>query len=156
MKGQVICIGKTAFSYIDEGIDMYAKRLQHYLPFEWLVLPEIKKSKNWTQNQIKEMEGQVLLKAIPSDATVVLLDVKGKTFTSEAFADFLSTRMLSGIKNLCFVIGGAYGFSEEIYTRAQFKLSLSKMTFSHQLIRLVFLEQLYRAMTILKGEPYHH
>lgn len=156
MKIQVICIGKTAFEYIEEGISIYRKRLQHYIPFEWVVLPDIKKGKNWHTNQIQTAEGERLLKSIPKDAIVVLLDVKGKAITSEEFADFINTRMLSSIKTLSFVIGGAYGFSQKMYARAQFKLSLSKMTFSHQLVRILFWEQLYRAMTILNREPYHH
>lgn len=156
MRVQVICIGKTAFDYLSEGILLYEKRLQHYLPFEWIILPSSKKSKSWTSKQIKAAEGKKILKTISSEAIVTLLDVKGKPFTSEQFAEFINVRMLSGTKTLCFVIGGAYGFSQEVYTRAQFQISLSKMTFSHQLVRVVFLEQLYRAMTILKGEPYHH
>ncbi len=156
MKIQVICVGKTSFSYLDEGIQLYENRLKHYIPFEWIVLPDIKKGKNWSTEQIKTAEGEVLLKKIPNDAIVTLLDVKGKTLSSEDFSEFINTRMVSGSKTLSFVIGGAYGFSQEMYNRALFKISLSKMTFSHQLVRVVFLEQLYRAMTILKGEPYHH
>ncbi len=156
MKIQVISVGKTSFDYLKEGIELYEKRLQHYVPFEWIVVPDIKKGKNWTPAQIQNAEGQSLLKYITTDTIVVLLDVKGKTISSEDFAAFINTRMLSGIKNLCFIIGGAYGFSKEMYDRSQFKISLSKMTFSHQLVRVLFLEQLYRSMTILKGEPYHH
>lgn len=156
MKLQLICIGKTTFDYLNEGILLYEKRLKHYLPFEWIELPDLKKNKNRDRQQIKFNEGENLLKVIPTDAIVVLLDVKGKTATSEEFSNFINSRMLSGIKNLCFVIGGAYGFSNELYARSQFKISLSQMTFSHQLVRLIFMEQLYRAMTILKGEPYHH
>ncbi len=156
MKIQVICIGKTSFDYLDEGIQLYENRLKHYIPFEWTVLPDLKKVKNLSTEQLKNAEGEVLLKKIPNDAIVALLDVKGKSLSSEHFADFINTRMISGAKTLCFVIGGAYGFSQAMYDRALFKISLSKMTFSHQLVRVVFLEQLYRAMTILKGEPYHH
>lgn len=156
MKIQVISIGKTSFNYLDEGIQLYENRLKHYIPFEWIVLPDIKKGKHWSKEEIKTAEGEFLLKKIPNDAIITLLDVKGKTFTSEEFSEFINTRMISGAKTLCFIIGGAYGFSQAIYDRATFKISLSKMTFSHQLVRVVFLEQLYRAMTILKGEPYHH
>ncbi len=156
MKVQVISVGKTSFDYLKEGIELYEKRLQHYVPFEWIVMPDIKKGKNWTLGQIQNVEGENLLKLITPEMIVTLLDVKGKAITSEDFATFINARMLSGSKTLCFVIGGAYGFSKEIYERAQFKISLSKMTFSHQLVRVVFLEQLYRAMTILKREPYHH
>ncbi len=156
MKIEVICIGKTAFTYLDEGITLYKKRLKHYLPFDWTVLPDLKKTKQWSKEQIKIAEGEILLKKIPNDAVVALLDVKGKQLDSEDFSTFINRNMVSGAKRLIFVIGGAYGFSEEIYQRANFKISLSKMTFSHQLVRVVFLEQLYRAMTILKGEPYHH
>lgn len=156
MKIQVISVGKTAFNYLNEGINLYEGRLKHYVPFEWVVLPDVKKAKNWTHEQIKIAEGRHFLKTISKDATVVLLDVKGKSLSSEEFAEFINTRMLSSVKNLFFITGGAYGFSSEMYERANFKISLSKMTFSHQLVRVVFLEQLYRAMTILKGEPYHH
>ncbi len=156
MKIQVICIGKTSFGYLDEGIKTYTNRLKHYVPFEWTVLPDLKKVKNLSKEQIKIVECEILLKKIPNDAIVVLLDVKGKTLSSEEFSEFINMRMVSGAKTLCFVIGGAYGFSQAMYDRALFKISLSKMTFSHQLVRVLFLEQLYRAMTILKGEPYHH
>ncbi|PID95730.1 MAG: 23S rRNA (pseudouridine(1915)-N(3))-methyltransferase RlmH [Bacteroidetes bacterium] len=156
MKIQIICIGKTSFNYLDEGIELYLKRLGHYVPLSWTVLPDLKKSKHWETEQIKTEEGKILLKKIPNDAIVTLLDVRGKQLNSEDFSNFIQKNMISGAKNLSFIIGGAYGFSEEMYKRANFKISLSKMTFSHQLIRVVFLEQLYRAMTILKGEPYHH
>lgn len=156
MKIQFICMGKTSFAYLNEGILLYQKRLQHYVPFEQIVLPDIKKGKSWSAEQIRNEEGERLLKAIGKEAMVVLLDVKGKAFSSEEFAEFIHTQMLAATKTVCFIIGGAYGFSAQMYARAQCKISLSKMTFSHQLVRVVFLEQLYRAMTILKREPYHH
>ncbi len=156
MKIQIISIGKTSFSYLDEGIELYKNRISHYVPFEWTILPDVKRGKNTPTEQLKTNEGELLLKKIPSDAFVCLLDVQGKSMSSEKFAEFINIRMLSGSKTLCFVIGGAYGFSKEIYDRADSKLSLSKMTFSHQIIRVIFLEQLYRGLTILKGEPYHH
>ncbi len=156
MKIEVICIGKTTFTYLNEGIALYQKRVKHYLPFDWTILPDLKKSKQWSEEQIKIAESEILLKKIPDDGIVILLDVKGKQLNSEDFSTFINHNMISGAKKLIFIIGGAYGFSKEMYKRANFKISLSKMTFSHQLVRVLFLEQLYRAMTILKGEPYHH
>ena len=156
MKIILLAIGKTNAKYLQEGIEQYIKRLSHYIPFEFKILPDVKTTKGLTQEKQKEMEGQMFLGAIQSGDVVVLLDEKGKEMTSREFSTYLDKKMITVAKNLIFVIGGPYGFSQEMYNRANEKLSLSKMTFSHEMIRLFFIEQIYRAMTILKGEPYHH
>ena len=156
MKIILLAIGKTNAKYLQEGIEQYIKRLSHYIPFEFKILPDVKTTKGLTQKKQKEMEGQMFLGAIQSGDVVVLLDEKGKEMTSREFSTYLDKKMVNVAKNLIFVIGGPYGFSQEMYNRANEKLSLSKMTFSHEMIRLFFIEQIYRAMTILKGEPYHH
>lgn len=156
MKITLLAIGKTNTKYLQEGIEQYIKRLSHYIPFEFKILPDVKTTKGLTQEKQKEMEGQMFLNCIQSGDVVVLLDEKGKEMTSREFSVYLDKKMVTVAKNLIFVIGGPYGFSQEIYNRANEKLSLSKMTFSHEMIRLFFIEQIYRAMTILKGEPYHH
>lgn len=156
MKILLLAIGKTGAKYLQEGCEMYIKRLTHYVPFEMKILPDIKTTKALTQDRQKEMEGQIFLNAIQPGDTVVLLDEHGKEFTSRDFAGYLDRKMVTVSKNLVFIIGGPYGFSKEMYDRANEKISLSKMTFSHEMIRLFFIEQTYRAMTILKGEPYHH
>ncbi|MBQ2045695.1 MAG: 23S rRNA (pseudouridine(1915)-N(3))-methyltransferase RlmH [Muribaculaceae bacterium] len=156
MKITLLAIGKTNTKYLQEGIEQYIKRLSHYIPFEFKILPDVKTTKGLTQEKQKEMEGQMFLNCIQSGDVVVLLDEKGKEMTSREFSVYLDKKMVTVAKNLIFVIGGPYGFSQEIYNRANEKLSLSKMTFSHEMIRMFFIEQIYRAMTILKGEPYHH
>lgn len=156
MKIKVICIGKTGKSFLIEGEKEYLKRLGHYIPFEKIEIPDIKNAKSLQVNQIKSAEGKEFLSKIETTDDVFLLDEKGKELTSENFADFLQKKFNSGGKNLVFVIGGAYGFSDKIYARANGKIALSKMTFSHQMIRMILFEQIYRALTILKGEPYHH
>ena len=156
MKITLLAIGKTNAKYLQEGTEQYIKRLSHYIPFEFKILPDVKTSKGLTQEKQKEMEGQMFLSAIQPGDVVVLLDEKGKEMTSREFSTYLDKKMVTVAKNLIFVIGGPYGFSQEMYNRANEKLSLSKMTFSHEMIRLFFIEQIYRAMTILKGEPYHH
>lgn len=156
MKITLLAIGKTNAKYLQEGIEQYIKRLSHYIPFEFKILPDVKTTKGLTQEKQKEMEGQMFLNCIQSGDVVVLLDEKGKEMTSREFSVYLDKKMVTVAKNLIFVIGGPYGFSQEIYNRANEKLSLSKMTFSHEMIRMFFIEQIYRAMTILKGEPYHH
>lgn len=156
MKTTFLVIGKTNFDYLKEGIPIYKKRLQHYLSFEMMVIPDIKQRKKLSEAQIKQKEGEEVLKKIKSGDYLILLDEKGKSFSSVGFAHFLEKRLQHSSKRLVFLIGGAYGFSETVYKRANAQISLSKMTFSHQMVRLIFLEQLYRAMTILKGEPYHH
>ena len=156
MKITLLAIGKTNTKYLQEGIEQYIKRLSHYIPFEFKILPDVKTTKGLTQEKQKGMEGQMFLNCIQSGDVVVLLDEKGKEMTSREFSVYLDKKMVTVAKNLIFVIGGPYGFSQEMYNRANEKLSLSKMTFSHEMIRLFFIEQIYRAMTILKGEPYHH
>ena len=138
------------------GIDEYVRRLLRYIPFSMEVLPELKNAKNLTFEQQKEKDSQAILNALQDGDYVVLLDEKGKEYSSVAFSDYLARKMQIVPKRLVFVVGGPYGFSAEMYDRANEKLSVSKMTFSHQMIRLIFVEQLYRAMTIMRGEPYHH
>ncbi len=137
-------------------MDDYIKRLGFYISFEILIIPDLKKTKSLTETQQKQKEGELLLKHLEPSDEVILLDEKGKSYSSVAFSEVLQKKMNSGIKNLVFIIGGPYGFSEEVYSRANGKISLSAMTFSHQMVRLFFIEQLYRAFTILKNEPYHH
>ena len=156
MKITLLAIGKTNAKYLQEGIEQYTKRLSHYIPFELKILPDVKTTKALTTDKQKEMEGQMFLNTIQSGDVVVLLDERGKEMTSRDFSVYIDKKMVTVAKNLIFVIGGPYGFSAEMYNRANEKLSLSKMTFSHEMIRLFFIEQIYRAMTILKGEPYHH
>lgn len=156
MKITVIAIGKTGAKYLQDGIEIYTKRISYYVPFEFKLLPDIKTTKSLTIDKQKELEGKQYLSFIQPGDVVVLLDEKGKEMTSREFSVYLDKKMVTVAKNLIFVIGGPYGFSQEMYNRANEKLSLSKMTFSHEMIRLFFVEQIYRAMTILKGEPYHH
>lgn len=156
MKAELLVIGKTDSNIIKDGIEVYRKRLVHYLPFEMKVIPDIKNTKNMSVDQQKSKEGALILDNLNSSDFVVLLDEKGKEFTSAGFSSFMEQKMINGIKKIVFIIGGPYGFSQDVYNRANSKLSLSKMTFSHQMVRMIFTEQLYRAMTIIKGEPYHH
>ena len=156
MKITLLAIGKTNARFLQEGIDQYTKRLSHYIPFELKILPDVKTTKALTNEKQKEMEGQMFMSVIGQGDWVTLLDEKGKEFTSREFASYIDKKTITIPKNLIFIIGGPYGFSQEMYNRATEKLSLSKMTFSHEMIRLFFVEQIYRAMTILKGEPYHH
>ena len=156
MKITIIAIGKTGAKYLQDGIEIYTKRISYYVPFEFKVLPDIKTTKSLTIDKQKELEGKQYLSFIQPGDVVVLLDEKGKEMTSREFSVYLDKKMVTVAKNLIFVIGGPYGFSQEMYNRANEKLSLSKLTFSHEMIRLFFVEQIYRAMTILKGEPYHH
>jgi 23S rRNA (pseudouridine1915-N3)-methyltransferase len=156
MNVKFLVIGKTDDERLQSLIADYEKRLKHYLPFEIEVIPDLKKTKNLSEIQQKEAEGKLILSRLALSDFVVLLDENGKSFSSVGFSDWLQKQLLTGRKNLIFLIGGPYGFSEEIYNRAQSKISLSEMTFSHQMVRLIFVEQLYRACTILKNEPYHH
>ena len=156
MKIKLIVVGKTNKLYLIEGEKEYEKRLIHYCKFEEIVIPDIKNVKNMSQNDLKSKEGKLILKQISSTDEVIILDDKGKVYSSMGFSNLLNQTMLRSVKKLVFIVGGAFGFSDEVYKRANTKLSLSKMTFSHQMIRLVFKEQLYRAYTILKGEKYHH
>lgn len=153
---KLLAIGKTDKKELQQLTNIYIKRLNFYCKFKWEVLPDIKKTKNLDENLQKQKEGELLLKSVQTSDFVVLLDENGKQYSSENFSAFIQKRMNSGLKQLIFIIGGPYGFSEEIYKRADAKISLSKMTFSHQMVRLFFTEQLYRAFTILKNEPYHH
>ena len=156
MKITLICIGKTDEPYLLTGIEKYLKRLPFYVDFKMTVIPDIKKHKGMAVDAQKKKEAELILKNISSGDQVILLDEQGKEFTSVQFSAFLEKKMIGSIQHLVFIIGGPYGFDETVYQRADSKLSLSKMTFSHQMIRLFFLEQLYRAYTILKNEPYHH
>ena len=156
MKVELIVIGKTNAKYLDTGISEYIKRLKHYIGFSFTVIPDVKNAKSFSEEQLKVKEGELILKKLGDNDHLVLLDEVGKSFTSVAFSREIQALMLRGYKRVLFVIGGAYGFSEEVYQRSNAKIALSAMTFSHQMVRLIFVEQLYRAMTILKGEPYHH
>lgn len=156
MQITLIAIGKTDRAELEELISIYAKRLQHYIKFEFRIIPDIKNSKNLSEAQQKEKEGELILAQLQPTDTLILLDEKGKQYTSMDFADFLQKKMNSGIKNLVMVIGGPYGFSETVYSKCSGKISLSKMTFSHQMVRLFLIEQVYRGFTILRNEPYHH
>lgn len=156
MKITFICIGKTGKKFLEEGEQEYLKRLSHYIKVERIEIPDIKGAKKLSEEQIKHQEGLDILSKAPVSDEIYLLDDKGKAHTSVEFSAFLQKRMNGGAKGITFVVGGAYGFSNEVYLRAKDKISLSKMTFSHQMIRMIFFEQLYRAFTILKGEPYHH
>lgn len=156
MKIKLICVGKTVNKYLIEGEKEYLNRLNHYNKVEKIEIPEIKNAKNLSQEQIKKSEGELILKHIQPGDQIILLDENGSTFSSTKFADFMQKKFNGGGKNMLFIVGGAYGFSDEVYVLANDKISLSKMTFSHQMVRLFFLEQIYRAFTILKGEPYHH
>jgi 23S rRNA (pseudouridine1915-N3)-methyltransferase len=155
MKITLLVVGKTTSVQIESLIQEYLKRLTHYIPFVLQVIPELKNTKALTPEQQKLAEGELILRAINSTTDLVLLDEHGKEFRSVEFADYVQKRMSSG-RDVVFVVGGPYGFSEAVYQRANGKISLSKMTFSHQMVRLFFVEQLYRSMTILRGEPYHH
>ncbi|WP_462319657.1 23S rRNA (pseudouridine(1915)-N(3))-methyltransferase RlmH [Marinilabilia sp.] len=156
MKVLLLMVGKTSEKWLHEGIESYFGRLNHYLPFEARVLPDIKNAGKIKPEALKKMEGEAILKTIDKSDSLILLDEGGKQFSSRNFAGFMEKQMLAGTRSLVFVIGGAWGFSEEVYNRSNSRISLSKMTFSHQMVRLIFAEQLYRAMTILKNEPYHH
>lgn len=156
MKVLLLVIGKTDAAYIRAGIEEYEKRLTRYLPYEMKVLPDVKNSKSMSESLQKEKEGGMLLEELQATDFVVLLDENGKQYSSVGFSEFLEQKMLNATKRLVFVVGGPYGFSDAVYKRANDKISLSKMTFSHQMVRMIFAEQLYRAMTIMRGEPYHH
>ncbi len=155
MKIQLFLTGKTTDPRIQSLIDDYQQRLKHYVPFELVVLPDLKNAKALTEEQIKVAEGEAILARLTPAMDVILLDEHGREFRSIEFADYLQKKMSSG-RDLALVIGGPYGFSQAVYDRANGKLSLSQMTFSHQMIRIMAIEQIYRAMTILRGEPYHH
>ena len=156
MKIVLVVVGKTNEKYLTEGISDYQKRLNHYTNFEIVEISNIKNAKNFSEKELIKKEGEMILKQINTSDYLVLLDDKGNVFSSPSFAEKLQQWMISGKKRLVFVVGGAYGLSQEVYHRGNEKLSLSKMTFSHQMVRLFFVEQLYRGYTILNNEPYHH
>ncbi len=156
MKVILLTVGKTNEINFINSISDYQKRLNFYIPFELIELPELRNTKSLSEEQQKQREGEMLLQAIDAADDVVLLDDKGSEYTSMQFSAFMQRKMAGGSKRLVFVVGGPYGFSPAVYSRANGKISLSRMTFSHQMVRLIFVEQLYRAMTILRGEPYHH
>jgi 23S rRNA (pseudouridine1915-N3)-methyltransferase len=156
MKITLIVVGKTEDKYLIEGIKKYLARLKHYIGFNMVVIPEIKNTKHLTPAQQKSKEAELLLKHINNIDLLILMDEKGKKYTSIEFSDYLNKQMIGSVQHLVFVIGGPYGFDQLVYDRANGKISLSDMTFSHQMVRLFFVEQLYRAFSILKGEPYHH
>lgn len=156
MKIKVLAVGKTDDKYLQLLIEKYEKRLLHYVNFELEIIPDLRKARNRSFQEQKSLEGETILKRLDTSDQVILLDEKGKEFRSVEFARHLQKRMNAGTRRMVLVIGGPYGFSEQVYARADGKLSLSKMTFSHQMIRLFVVEQLYRALTILKNEPYHH
>ncbi|MBP5211168.1 MAG: 23S rRNA (pseudouridine(1915)-N(3))-methyltransferase RlmH [Bacteroidales bacterium] len=153
---KLLLVGKTAEKYLREGIALYSDRLGHYCKFSIVEIPELKNAKSLSREQIKEKEGELILKAVTPSERIILLDERGKSYSSVEWAAELEQKMAQNSKAIVFVVGGSYGFSQNVYDRADGLLSLSKMTFSHQLVRVIFLEQLYRAFTIIKGEPYHH
>ena len=155
MKTELILVGKTVNKHFNAGINDYVERIGHYMPFSITTIPELKNTKNLSESQQTEREGEQILKQIQSTDTVVLLDEHGKEFRSIEFADWIQKKQNTA-RRLIFVIGGPYGFSNDVYERANEMISLSQMTFSHQMVRLIFTEQIYRACTIIKGEPYHH
>ena len=156
MKIELLLMGKTDSAWIKEGAELYATRLKYYTTLSIKEIPELKKTAGLSTNQVKEREGELILKNIKESDYLILLDENGKQFSSDEFAQKIEKVTIRGIKCIVFVVGGAYGFSGEVYSRANETISLSKMTFSHQMVRVIFLEQLYRAYTIIKGEPYHH
>ncbi|RZK49139.1 MAG: 23S rRNA (pseudouridine(1915)-N(3))-methyltransferase RlmH [Pedobacter sp.] len=156
MKITLLAVGKTEGNYLNEGIAKYLGRLKHYINFNFLIIPDIKNSKNLTEAQQKSKEAEQILKHIANADVLVLLDERGKQYSSIDFAQYINKQMVGSVQHLIFLIGGPYGFDESIYNRANASISLSTMTFSHQMVRLFFVEQLYRAFSILKNEPYHH
>ena len=156
MKIVLLTVGKTSSKNCNAGIEMYLNRLKHYISAEVVYLPDLKSTSSLSTEQQKQKEGQLILNYFTQGDKVVLLDERGETLSSRKFADSIERAVLAGVKRLVYVVGGAYGFSQDVYERADAKLSLSAMTFPHDLVRLIFVEQLYRAMTILRGEKYHH
>lgn len=156
MRITLLTVGKTDIKWVSDGIAIYVSRLKHYIPFDIVEIPELKNVSALSKDQIKLREGELILKNIRPSDYVVLLDEHGKEFRSVEYAAWIEERMSRFGNDIVFVIGGAYGFSDDVYRRSDFKISLSKMTFSHQIVRAIFTEQLYRAFTIMRGEPYHH
>lgn len=156
MKITLLTVGKTDKDWVRQGLDIYVSRLKHYIPFSIEEIPELKNVSALSKDQIKSKEGELILKNIRPTDDVILLDEKGKQYTSVELAKIIQDKISYAGKDIIFIIGGAYGFSDAVYQRANSKLSLSKMTFSHQMVRAIFAEQIYRAFTIMRGEPYHH
>jgi 23S rRNA (pseudouridine1915-N3)-methyltransferase len=156
MKIALLQTGKTNERHISEGVDKYSSRIKKYAGFEIITVPDIKNTKNMPGSELKQKEGARIIESLLKDDFVVLLDEKGKEYRTVEFSEWMEKKMASSVRRVVFVIGGAWGFSDEVYARADIKMALSKMTFPHQLVRLLFAEQLYRAFTIMKGEPYHH
>lgn len=156
MKIQLLAVGKTTTPYLATGIEAYVSRLKHYIPFEFKIVADARNTRRLSHDMQCQAEGNIILSAISPGDFLVLLDERGKEFTSREFSGYLAKRMASVSRNIVFVIGGPYGFSEAVYNRADECISLSRMTFSHEMVRLFFIEQLYRAMTIISNEPYHH
>ena len=156
MRITLLTVGKTDIKWVSEGLEVYSSRLRHYISFEIKEIPELKNASSLSRDQIRTAEGKLILKNLRDSDEVVLLDEHGREFRSVEFASMLEKRLSASSRDLVFVIGGAYGFSTEVYERASSKISLSKMTFSHQMVRTIFVEQLYRAFTIIRGESYHH
>ncbi|MBQ6762426.1 MAG: 23S rRNA (pseudouridine(1915)-N(3))-methyltransferase RlmH [Bacteroidales bacterium] len=156
MEVKLVTVGKTDVPWVKEGLDLYVSRLRHYVPFTLVEIPQLKNVSAFSQEQIKEKEGELILKQVAPGETVILLDERGRQYRSVEWADWIQRQLSMGGKGLVFVVGGAYGFSQKVYDRSNGLVSLSIMTFSHQMVRTVFAEQLYRAFTIIRGEPYHH
>lgn len=156
MKIELLVIGKTDQPYLQKGIAIFQDRLKHYTPFDFRIIPDIKNSKNLSELEQKKREGELILKQLQPSDELILLDENGKQYSSVQMANTIEKKLINGTRKAIYVIGGPYGFSDEVYQRANEKVSLSPMTFSHQMVRLIFVEQLYRAFTIIKGEPYHH
>ena len=156
MKITLLTVGRTDVEWVRKGLDLYVSRLRHYVPFSLIEIPELKNVSALAREQIKQKEGELVLKALKPSDCVILLDERGREYRSIEFSAMLEDRMSRGGRDLVFVVGGAYGFSDAVYSRSDEKISLSKMTFSHQMVRTIFAEQLYRAFTIIRGESYHH
>lgn len=156
MKITLLTVGKTDRDWVKQGLNLYMSRLKHYIQFTLAEIPELKNVSSLSESQIKVKEGELIMKQLRPSDDVILLDEKGKQYTSMEFSKLIQDKMTYSGRDIVFVIGGAYGFSQEVYDRAASKISLSKMTFSHQMVRTIFVEQIYRAFTIMKGEPYHH
>ena len=156
MNIELIVVGKTDSREVEALVEMYAKRVNHYCKFSITTIADVRNTRNMAASRQKQLEGEAIMRLITEGDYVVLMDERGQQYTSMEYAQWLQKRMLSGVKRLVLVIGGPYGFSEEVYARANYKISLSRMTFSHQIVRAIFAEQIYRAFTILNNEPYHH
>ncbi|MBQ0114245.1 MAG: 23S rRNA (pseudouridine(1915)-N(3))-methyltransferase RlmH [Bacteroidales bacterium] len=156
MNIKLLVVGKTVKGFIDEGVNEYVKRLKHYVNFSIEIIPDVKNASSLSPNQLKEQEAALILKHLTPEDKVVILDEHGKEYRSMEFADYIQKQMSASVKNLVFIVGGAFGFSDSIKEKFPNKISISKMTFSHQMIRLLFVEQIYRAYTIIKHEPYHN